>query len=215
MARDVERNAEERRRDARQGRKRKPPPLPPPPVAPRPQASRPFQRFLLWLGGGIFTVAGIIFGVWLAANYAADLEYVIEPGKGPDMRWAAKPEVHGQYKTELVEVRFKVRNVGLKEGALERCEVAPLGVHELPKVEVTYIDRRSISRGETALRMIQFRYVVAAVHAVARDIISWRIDCYDTAGTYVGGLKAAAVLRKGDEPEPIPYNLLRSPKVDD
>lgn len=169
-----------------------------------------------WFVGIVVAAAiGAWFAVWLQANYAADLEYVIEPDKGPDMRKADQPEVRGKYRTQLLEARFKVRNKGIRAGALDRCEVAPLGVHVLPKVELTYVDRRPLSWRETDVRMIQFRYEEPAVYEIAQDMLTWQIGCYDTAGTYVGTIKAAAVLRKGDKPEPIPYDVLRSPMVDD
>jgi hypothetical protein len=201
------------------GMERKPEKPPGTPSALPADSPRPFRRFLKWLIGVLGPLALAAFTVWLTANYEPDLELVTEPpsavARAIEIRKVGQPEWKGKFKTEEMEARFRVRNKGLRAGGIDKCNVAPLGVHVLPNVYVTDIDRRPILRGKIAWRTVRFRYDSPAIMEVAQGIISWQINCFDTAGTYVGGIKGAAVLRKGEKPEPPPYDLLLNPRQPD
>jgi hypothetical protein len=48
----------------------------------------------------------------------------------------------------LTSTRLRIKNVGMRQGHIEKAEFAPLSVQSLPKIEVMSVDRRPLKWGE-------------------------------------------------------------------
>lgn len=206
-------NAADRRRAKRERVKRTSelasPPTPPPGSSPKHQRWKDLAVGLLT--GALLTLLSILLTSW----YEPDLRGVVSPSVAIPISRVGIEDL-GAERVVLLQAEMPVRNYGLKSGSISRCDVEPLDVYTLPKVEVTHVDRAMVVRPfQTRTLIVRFRVALVVIEQNSPSIKSWQLTCFGSDDRYAFSVRAVAVPRKDGEPQPVPEDALKTPKVGD